>query len=332
MKAMILPEIKSALVQTERLDLKPQAGEVVVSLLAAALNRRDFWITQGKYPGIQTPIVLGSDGCGIVVEIGAGVADEWKGKTVIINPGWFWGDKQTSQSADFQILGLPHDGTLAEQILVPCEMLHLKPDYLSDTEAAALPLAGVTAYRALFSRAKLVAGEKVLITGAGGGVSTFLIQFATAVGAEVFVTSSSSEKIQQAIELGAVAGFIYTHNDWAERLQEKAGSIDVVIDSAAGANYNRLIDIASFGGRIVNYGATAGAPERMDIFKVYWKQLSLLGSTMGSPDDFQAMLDFVTRHLIKPIIDSVFQLAEVNSALEQMKVSSQFGKLVVKIE
>jgi len=331
MKAMILPEIRSALVETERPDLKPGAGEVVVNLLAAALNRRDYWITQGKYPGIQTPIVLGSDGCGVVAEIGAGVADDWKGKAVIINPGWFWGDKQTAQSADFQILGLPHDGTLAQQIVVPMEMLHLKPDHLSVTEAAALPLAGVTAYRALFSRAKLVAGEKVLITGAGGGVSTFLIQFACAAGAKVFVTSSSSEKIQQANELGAVCGFNYTHGDWVERLQETAGPIDVVIDSAAGTNYNSLIEVASFGGRIVNYGATAGAPEKLDIFKVYWKQLSLLGSTMGSPDDFRAMLNFVAEHQIKPIIDSVFSLAEVNTALERMKFSSQFGKLVVEI-
>ena len=331
MNALVLKQLKQPLQLDERRDLEPGEGEVVIELKAAALNRRDYWITRGMYPGIKTPVILGSDGAGVVSKIGEGVAQHWSGKEVIVNPGWQWGDNEAAQSTQFRILGMPDDGTFASQIVVPMNCLHGKPEHLTWHEAAALPLAGMTAYRAVFSQAGLKAGEKVLVSGVGGGVATFALQLAVAAGAQVFVTSSSLAKIEKAIAMGATAGFDYTKDDWQKTAQSEHGLMDLIIDSAGGDGYANLIDLATPGGRIVNYGATVGPPKKLDLVKVFWKQLHLIGSTMGSPADFQSMLDFVIAHKIKPTIDHVFPLAEGNAALERMKDSQQFGKLVLEI-
>ena len=203
MKALVLNEIKQPLTLEERPDLQSVAGEVVVTLKAAALNRRDFWITRGMYPGIATPIVPGSDGAGVVTKLGEGVDPAWLDRKAIINPGFDWGDSQSAQADEFTILGLPRDGTFATEVAVPVGQLHAKPEALDWEHAAALPLAGVTAYRAVFSQGGLKSGETVLITGIGGGVATFALQFAVAAGANVWVTSSSPEKIERAKALGA---------------------------------------------------------------------------------------------------------------------------------
>jgi NADPH:quinone reductase-like Zn-dependent oxidoreductase len=331
MTALVLAKIKEPLVLEDRPELKPREDEVVIQLKAAALNRRDYWIAQGLYPGIQLPVVLGSDGAGRVARIGAGVADDWMGKEVIINPGLDWGEAQAAQGKDFHILGLPRDGTFATEVLVPVTQLHPKPAHLDWREAAALPLAGVTAYRVAFSQGQLKQGDTVLITGIGGGVATFALQFAIAAGAKVWVTSSSPRKIQQAVELGAQGGFDYTSENWPKECTKVAGSPDLIIDSAAGPGYATLIHLAAPGARIVNYGATAGPPERLDLFKMFWKQIRLQGSTMGSPADFAAMLTFTAKHNIKPIIEETFPLAEGNQALEQMHTSPQFGKYVLEM-
>lgn len=331
MKALVLHELKSKLGLEDRDELLPSAGQAVVNLEAAALNRRDYWITQGMYPGIKLPVVLGSDGAGVVSQLGEGVADDLLGRQVVINPGWNWGGNQQHQSADFQILGMPQDGTFAEQVAVPVDYLHESPSHLNPTQAAALPLAGVTAFRALFTQARLKADETVLVTGAGGGVATFAIQFAKAAGASVYVTSSSPEKIDSAIQLGATAGFNYTESDWGKQLVSDAGPINVIVDSAGGPNYANLLNIAAAGGRIVNYGATAGPAEAVNLFHVFWKQLSLIGSTMGSPSDFATMLDFVNEKRIEPAIDQIIPLVEANDALGRMGSSGQFGKLVLKM-
>ena len=332
MKALVLKSVKAPLELEERPPLQPGPGEVVVRLRAAALNRRDYWITQGLYPGIEPPVILGSDGAGKVSQVGAGVGPSWQGRDVIINPGLGWGEMQAAQANDFQILGLPRDGTFATEVAVPASQLHAKPSHLSWQEAAALPLAGVTAYRALFSQGELKAGETVLITGIGGGVATFALQFAVEAGAKVWVTSSSLEKIQRAVQLGAQGGFDYTGESWAKECAKRAGAPELIIDSAGGPGYAVLINLAAPGGRIVNYGATAGPPPKLDLFKVFWNQLRLQGSTMGSPADFAAMLDFVETHGIKPIIDDTFPLADGNRAIEQMKTSPQFGKYVLTVE
>jgi NADPH:quinone reductase-like Zn-dependent oxidoreductase len=284
------------------------------------------------YPGIKTPVVLGSDGAGIVSSVGEGVDLSWSGREVIVNPGCNWGDDAAVQSADFTILGLPRDGTFATEVTVPASQLHPKPGHLDWNEAAALPLAGVTAYRALFTQGGLRAGETVLITGVGGGVATFALQFAVAAGARVWVTSSSPHKIQRAVDLGAQGGFDYTAANWAKEFVKDAGEPNLIIDSAGGPGYAALIHAAAPGGRIVNYGATAGPPEKIELFKVFWKQLRLQGSTMGSPDDFAAMLKFVDQHRVKPIIDATFSLTDGNQALEQMENSPQFGKYVLEMD
>ncbi len=332
MKALVLTELKCPLQIEDRTDLVPGAGEVVIALKAAALNRRDYWITQGMYPGIKLPVVLGSDGAGLVTRVGDGVSEGMLGREVIVNPGWDWGDHYAVQADAFRILGLPDDGTLASEVKVPAKYVADKPQHLSWPAAGALPLAGVTAYRAVFTQGRLQAGERVLISGVGGGVATFALQYALAAGATVVVTSSSAGKLEQARQLGAAAGYDYTVDGWHKQMLSDHGPIDLIIDSAGGDGYANLLDAAAPGGRIVNYGATAGPPKKLDLFKVFWKQLHLIGSTMGSPDDFAKMLEFVSVHELKPIIDRVFSLEAGNDAFELMKNSQQFGKLVITHE
>lgn len=331
MKALVLKEIHQPLVLEERSGLEAASGQVVVKLKAAALNRRDFWITQGLYPGTKPGVILGSDGAGVVSKIGDGVDTAWLDKEVIVNPSLDWGDREDSFGDAFSILGLPVDGTFATEMVIPESQLHDKPSHMNWEEAAALPLAGLTAYRALFSQGGLKSGETVLVTGVGGGVATFALQYAVAAGANVWVTSSSSEKIARAVELGAKGGFLYTSDEWAKTFVDKAGAPSLIIDSAAGAAYDTLIDVAAPGGRIVNFGATLGPPDKLEMRKVFWKQLRLQGTTMGSPADFEAMLKFVGEHNIKPIVDATFPLEEGNTAIDQMKLSPQFGKYVLSI-
>ena len=322
MKALVLNNVKQPLVLQERPGPKAGTGQVIVKIKAAALNRRDYWITQGLYPGIRCPVILGSDG--------AGTAD-FREKEVIINPGYNWGERQEAQSSDFKILGMPDDGTFAEQIAVPQEQLFARPQHLSWEQAAALPLAGLTAYRVLFKQGKLQSSQTVVITGIGGGVACIALQLAVAAGAAVIVTSSSQTKIDKALAMGAAAGFLYTSEGYASQVKAEFGPVHLIVDGAGGNGYSQLIDMVCPGGRIVNYGATAGIPEKLELRKVFFKQLHLVGSTMGSPDDFAAMLDMVGKHEIRPVIDEVFALSEGNKAFEKMNVSSQFGKLVLRV-
>jgi len=332
MKCLTLREIKSLLEFEERPDLQPAAGEVIVSLKAAALNRRDYWITQGMYPGIEPPVVLGSDGAGMVTQCGDGVNTSWQDRKVMIDPSLDWGENQAVQDKAFHVLGLPRDGTFATQLRVAVSQLHDRPQHLDWNETAALPLAGVTAYRAVFCQGELKAGETVLVTGIGGGVATFALQFALAAGAKVWVTSSSGDKIRRAVALGAQGGFDYTVESWWKEMTKLAGAPDLIIDSAGGAGYGALLSLVAPAGRIVNYGATAGPPEKLDLFKVFWKQLRLQGSTMGSPADFAAMVKLVSDNNIHPIIDAIFPLSDGNTAIGRMKTSPQFGKYVLTME
>jgi zinc-binding alcohol dehydrogenase/oxidoreductase len=308
-----------------------QPGEVLVSLRASALNHRDVWILKGQYAGLKYPSIVGSDGAGTVTGLGSAVQADWMGREVIINPSFNWGDQPRAQGAGFTILGLPRDGTLAEQIAVPVEQVVAKPTALSWEEAAALPLAGLTAYRAVFSRAQLQPGERVLINGIGSGVATLALKFAVAAEAEVWVTSSSWPKIEQAIGLGALGGFNYREADWGKKAREKTEGFAVIIDSAGGPGFETLIDLAAPGGRIVFFGATEGNPPNFPARKVFWKQLSLFGSTMGSPEDWSAMIAFTERHRIKPVISEVFPLERAHEAFDLMARGGQFGKIVLRI-
>lgn len=332
MKALVLDQNTSFGIKLSEVQLpalKPK--EVKVKLHAAALNRRDEWCRQGRYPNIKNGVVLGSDGAGVVEAIGEGVDKDWLGKEVIINSANYWGDNQKVQSADFQILGMPANGTLAEYVQVDVSRLASKPAHMSFEEAAALPLAGLTAYRALFYHGQIKVGQKVLVTGFGGGVAQFATQYAIIAGAEVYVNSSKDDKIHKAVELGAKAGFNYKKEGWLDEVKEVAGGFDLIIDSAMGPTLPDLIGLLIPGGKLVFYGATLGNPPMLDARRVFWNQLTIQGTTMGSDKDFRDMIDFVIKEKVKPVIDSVRPLEEVLDAFELMSEGKQTGKIVVKI-
>jgi zinc-binding alcohol dehydrogenase/oxidoreductase len=330
MKAIVLEAADKPLILKEVDKPKLSAGEVLVKIKAAALNRRDYWITIGKYAGIKYPTILGSDGAGIVDDVGRDADKEWLNREVIINPGYGWGDDPNYQSNDFKILGLPDDGTFAEYVKVPADQLYPKPAHLTWEQAAAIPLAGLTAYRALFTKGRIAKGNKVLITGAGAGTGTIALQLAAAAGCRVFVTSGSGEKIEQAKHLGAAAGVNYKSQDWAEQLQHLSGGFDVIIDSALGDGFAKLPDICNPGGRIVIFGGTAGNIPALNGRKIFWRQLQIIGTMMGSPGDFKAMVNFINEHQIVPVVDEIFPLAEAQKAINKMGNSTQFGKIILK--
>jgi len=329
MKAAVLTEVKKPLVLQDAPDPAPAPGQAVVRLQAAALNHRDLWTQLGLYPNIKLPIILGSDGAGTVVATGAPADATWVGREVIINPSLDWGDDPRAQGPKFRILGLPDNGTFAEQVVIPVANLAPKPAHLSWEQAAALPLAGLTAWRALFTRARLQAGERVLVTGVGGGAALFALQFAVAAGAQVWTTSGSPEKLARARTLGAAGGVNYRESDWAEVLQKQAGRFDVIIDSAGGEGFARLIDLTAPGGRIAFFGATTGNPKSLDLRKSFFRQINVLGTTMGSPADFAGMTAFVAAQGIVPVVDRIFPLAGTDAALRHMEAGAQFGKIVL---
>jgi len=314
-------------------------GEVLVHIRAAALNHRDVFIQQGLYPGIKLPVILGSDGAGVVAEVGEGVDPVWRGQSVIINPALNWGSNPAFYGPDFQILGMPANGTFAEYIAVPVKNTYRKPAHLSFEQAAALPLAGLTAWRALMDRANLrtdVEPERVLITGTGGGAALFALQFAVAAGAEVWVTSGSDDKLARARELGATGGVNYHEPDWTKTLMSqtggaKSGYFNVIIDSAGGADFAKLIDVAAPGGRIAFFGGTTGNITDIVPSKVFFKQLNIFGSTMGSDAEFDAMTQFVGKNELVPVVDEVFPLADAEQAIRRMDAGKQFGKIVLTV-
>jgi zinc-binding alcohol dehydrogenase/oxidoreductase len=304
-----------------------------VRLHAAALNHRDLFITKGQYAGLRFPIILGSDGAGEVAAVGSGVTGIRTGEAVIINPSLDWGDDPRAQGPGFRILGLPDDGTFAECVRVPAANVHAQPAGLSVEEAAAIPLTGLTAYRALVTRGRLQRGETALILGIGGGVATFGLRIASQLGARVLVTSGSDAKIERARALGADAGFNYRTSDWvkAVRAATEGAGPDLILDGTGGATFDQALDAARPGGRVVSYGATTGAAPELTVRRIFWKQLNVLGSTMGAPADFRGLLDLV-RGGLRPVTDRVFPLAEAPDALRRMDEAAQFGKIVLRID
>lgn len=349
MKALVITEKNKSPAWQEVPDLVAGLGEAIVRVHAAALNHRDVWIQRGQYAGLKYPIVLGSDGAGVVEAVGTGgqpasmassgatgaVIDgqAWIGKAVIIDPALYWGGQAGYQDpTGFRILGLPDDGTMAEYVKVPVENLVEKPAHLSFEEAAALPLAGVTAYRALFTRALLRAGERVLITGIGGGVALFALQYAVAAGAQVFVSSGSDEKLERARTMGSMGGVNYKNPGWVEELRKLGAGFDVILDGAGGDGFSDLLDLCVPGGRVVVYGATRGNPSNIVLRRIFWKQLNILGSTMGSPEDFGAMVSFVSKREIRPVVDSIFTPEDGEAAFALMEEGGQFGKIVISLQ
>ncbi len=296
-------------------------GSVIVKLAAAALNHRDVWIQKGMYAGIKYPSILGSDGAGTTEDR----------QSVIIKPSINWGDNPRFQGKNFQILGLPMDGTFAEYISIPNGNIVKMPEHLTFQQAAALPLAGLTAYRALFTRCQIKAGEKILISGIGGGVALFALQFALAAGCEVWVSSSSEDKIAKAVAMGAKGGFDYRTEEWSKTALATMGGFDCVIDGAAGSGFSELVKACQPGARLCFYGGTAGLLSGISPQVVFYKQLTIMGSTMGSSAEFNEMVSFVSAHKIVPIVDEVFTLSDGNEAFMKMAKGQQFGKLVLSM-
>jgi zinc-binding alcohol dehydrogenase/oxidoreductase len=296
-------------------DPEPRDGEVLVELRAASLNHLDVWIRKGL-PSVPKPRILGADGAGLI----AGTDER-----VVINPGIVSGGKM-------HIVGETMDGTHAELIAVPRSSVHAIPDGLSFEEAAAFPLVFETAYRMLATRARLEPGEWVLIWGIGGGVATAALSLAKALGANVVVTSSSDEKLERARELGADATVNHATGDVVGLVKEvTGGGAHVVVDDVGEATWKRTLDAARPEGRVVVCGATTGPNPPAALHRVWWKQLSILGSTMGTPDDFRGAYDLIAAGKARPVVDVVLPLAEARAAHERLEAGEQLGKIVLSI-
>jgi zinc-binding alcohol dehydrogenase/oxidoreductase len=294
-------------------DPAPADGEVIVRLRAAALNHIDLWLRQGR-PSVPKPRILGSDGAGERMD---------NGERVVINPGLDDGAR---------IVGEHIDGTDAELIAVPEEYVHPIPDGMSFEEAAAFPLTFETAYRMLVTRAGLREGEWVLVWGVGGGVGSAALMVAKALGARVLATSSSDAKLERARELGADA-VVNSGGDVRAAAKEATdgAGIDVVVEHIGEATWKTSLAVVRPEGRVVVCGATSGPNPPAELHRVWWKQLTIYGSTMGTREDFAGAYELVRSGRARPIVDTVFPLAEARAAHERLERAEQLGKIVLRI-
>jgi NADPH:quinone reductase-like Zn-dependent oxidoreductase len=303
-------------------DPSPGPGEVLLSVRAASLNHLDVWLRRGL-PSVPKPRILGADGAGVVAALGEGVNGVSVGDAVVLNPGLEDGKR---------IVGEHMDGTHAELIAVPAEYLHPIPEGMSFEDAAAFPLVFATAYRMLATRAGLREGEWVLVWGIGAGVATASLAIAKALGAHVLATSTSDDKLERARELGADA-VVRTDADVvaaARELTDGAG-MDVVVEHIGEATWKSSLQAVRVGGRVTVCGATSGPNPPAMLHRVFWKQLSILGSTMGTREDFAAVFDLVASGRARPVVDRVYPIAEVAAAHERLEAGDQLGKIVLTI-
>jgi NADPH:quinone reductase-like Zn-dependent oxidoreductase len=300
-------------------------GEVLIRLRAASLNRLDLWVRKGL-PSVPKPRILGADGAGTVEALGEGVDGLEVGQRVVINPGLEHGDRIT-------VIGEHMDGTHAELIAVPATNVYPLPDELSFEDAAAFPLVFETAYRMLATRAGLQSGEWVLVWGAGSGVGSASLAVAKALGARVLATSSSDEKLARAREVGADATVNHASGDVGAAVKELTDGrgVDVVVEHVGEATWKTSLQAVRIGGRIAVCGATTGPNPPAQLHRVWWKQLTIVGSTMGTRADFEAVYELVKSGRAKPAVDKVFPLADARAAHERMEAGEQFGKIVLTI-
>jgi len=297
-------------------DPEPGAGEVLVRLRAASLNHLDLWVRKGL-PSVPKPRILGADGAGF---------REDNGERVVINPGIEHGEKIT-------VVGEHMDGTHAELVAVPESNVYPLPGEIPFEEAAAFPLVFETAYRLLVTKAHLQEGEWVLLWGIGSGVATAGLAIAGALGARALVTSSSDEKLDRARELGADAAVNHATGDVRGAVAEATDGkgVEVVLEHVGEATWQTSLQAARAGGRIAVCGATSGPNPPAALHRIWWKQLTIYGSTMGMREDFEAAYELVKSGRAKPVIDSVLPLAEAQAAHERMEAAEQFGKIVLTI-
>jgi NADPH:quinone reductase-like Zn-dependent oxidoreductase len=317
------PEV---LVLEEAPDPEPGAGEVLIRLRASALNHLDVWIRKGL-PSVPKPRILGADGAGVVEALGDGVSGFEVGERVVLNPGIEAGGGR------IHVIGEHGDGTNAELIAVPATNVHPIPDGLSFEQAAAFPLVFETAYRMLVTRAGLREGEWVLLWGIGSGVSTAGLAIAHALGARTIVTSSSDAKLARATELGADAVVNHATGDVKAAVREITGGhgADVVVDHVGEATWRTSLDVAARDGRIAVCGATSGPNPPAALHRVWWKQLSILGSTMGTKADFEGAYELIASGRARPVVDEVVPLEEIQAAHARLEAGEQLGKIVLSI-
>jgi zinc-binding alcohol dehydrogenase/oxidoreductase len=332
MKALVLEAIEGP--QSARVKdvdtAVPHAGEVSVAIKAAALNHRELWITRGQYPGMSAlPFTLGCDGAGIIEAVGEGVDKSRVGEAVVLYPGLNWGPEPRFPSASFGLLGMPGPGTIAEKIVVPAAHALPKPAHLTFPQAAAIALAGLTAWRGLFTKAGLKSTEKLLVTGIGGGVAVTALQFAHQLGAQVYVTSGSEDTLARAVALGAKAGFSYKDEGWRKALPKATGGIDVVFDGAPTSSYPNYGRALNMGARVVIYGSTGGMQFPVNAPELFLKNVAILGTNVGNLEDFKAMLAFVAQHRVEPVIERSFPLDASPQALMFLQDEHQIGKIVI---
>ncbi len=332
MKALVLEAtdgLKSAVVK----DIDPptpKAGEVLVAVKAAGLNHRELWITRGQYPGmVAAPFSMGCDAAGVVESVGEGVDEQRIGEEVVLYPGLNWGPDPRFPAANFATLGMPGPGTIAEKIAVQAASALPKPAHLSFDQAAAIGLAGLTAWRGLFTKGGLKSGEKLLVTGIGGGVALFALQFAAKTGAQVFVTSGSEQTIARALTMGAQAGFNYKDESWRKALPKASGGIDVVFDGAPASAYPNYGRALSIGARVVVYGSTGGMQFNVNAPELFLKNISVVGTNIGNLDEFKSMLSFLAQNRLEPLIERSYPLAAATAALSFLQDEHQLGKIII---
>jgi NADPH:quinone reductase-like Zn-dependent oxidoreductase len=304
-------------------DPAPGSGEVLVRLRAASLNHLDLWIRQGL-PSVPKPRILGADGAGVVAALGEGADTFSEGDRVVLNPGLDDGAR---------ILGEHMDGTHAQLVAVPTEYVHPIPGGLSFEEAAAFPLVFETAYRMLVTKARIEEGEWVLLWGIGSGVALAAFAIAKALGARTLVTSSSAEKLARASELGADATVNHAEDDVAAAVKEATGGrgVDVVVEHVGEATWKTSLQSAAPNARVVVCGATSGPNPPAQLHRIWWKQLAVYGSTMGTREDFEGAYELIARGAAQPIVDRVFPLEQAAAAHEYLEEGRQFGKVVLEI-
>jgi NADPH:quinone reductase-like Zn-dependent oxidoreductase len=317
------PEV---LVVEEAPDPVPGPGDVLVRLRASALNHLDVWTRKGL-PSVPKPRILGADGAGVVEAVGEGVSGFEPGERVVLNPGI------EAPDGSIHVIGEHMDGTNAELIAVPATNVHPIPDGLSFEEAAAFPLVFETAYRMLVTRAGLREGEWVLLWGIGGGVSSAGLTIAKALGAHTIATSSSDEKLERARELGADATVNHADGDVKAAVREATSGrgADIVVEHVGEATWRTSLDAAARGGRVVVCGATSGPNPPAALHRVWWRELSILGSTMGTRADFQGAYDLIAAGRVRPVVDHVYDLADIRAAHERLEAGEQLGKIVLAV-
>jgi zinc-binding alcohol dehydrogenase/oxidoreductase len=306
-------------------DPSPGPGEVLIRMRAASLNHLDVWVRRGL-PSVPKPRILGADGAGVVEALGEGAGGLEIGSPVVINPGI------EQRDGTIHVVGEHMQGVHAELAVVPATNVYPLPEGLTVEEAAAFPLVFETAYRMLVTRAKVREGEWVLVWGIGGGVATAALQIARALGARVIATSSSDQKLVQARELGADATVNHSSEDVGAAIKQACGAgADVVVETVGEATWTRSLQAARPAGRVVVCGATRGPNPPASLHRIWWKQLTILGSTMGTREDFEGAYDLIAAGRVQPVVDRVFPLAEARSAHERLEAGEQLGKIVLRI-